>query len=172
MCIIQTHRYESATVKSRPVGQSGVIQVDYFGMFTEASIEALTGKVLEEGARGRVMLVRLDRAIMAFNSIPPAARQRFMGHKIPGAVVCSPEQRDAVRAICSELSAVGALRVVFVDYQDALQWAERLAAGFLKEELRLRPSKTPLHEDQDRLLVGCRITPPANAPEVLGRRHR
>lgn len=159
-------------VKAHPVGTSGVVQVDYFGMFTEDAIEALTGKTLEEAGRGRVMLVRLDRAILAFKSMPEAARRRFVVNKIPGAVVCSPEQRGAVRAICSELSASGALRVVFLEYSDALRWAERLAAGLLKEELHQRPSKTPLREGQDRLLVGCRITPPANEPAELSRRHR
>jgi hypothetical protein len=141
-------------------------------MFTEDAIEALTGKALEEASRGRVMLVRLDRAVLAFKSMPDAARLRFLSRKMPGAVVCNPEQYEAVRAICSDLSGAGALRVVFLDYSEALQWSERLAAGLLKEELRLRTSKTPLLEDQDRLLVGCRTTRPANDQASLVRRHR
>lgn len=162
MCIVQTHRYKSASIKIHPVGQSGAIQVDYFGAFTEAAIEALTGKALEEVAKGRVMLVRLDRAVLAFKSMPEAARSRFMNRKIPGAVVCSPEQYEAVRAICSDLSSSGALRLVFLDYSEAFEWADRLAIGLARDESRQRPEHIHLTEELDRLLVVCQKDQPAN----------
>lgn len=162
MCIVQTHRYKSASIKIHPVGQSGAIQVDYFGAFTEDAIEALTGKALEEVAKGRVMLVRLDRAVLAFKSMPEAARSRFMNRKIPGAVVCSPEQYEAVRAICSDLSSSGSLRLVFLDYSQALAWADGLASDLRKQEAKRMRRDAHELESLDRLLVGCHISEPAN----------
>lgn len=138
-----------------------MIQVDYFGVFTDEAVENLVGRVVEEGARGRVIVIRMDRAIMAFRTFSAKARARFANCRVPGVVVCRPDQRGAIEAICGELSASGVLRVVFLDHSAALQWADRLAVGIQAEEAARMPNGKPLHE-QDRYLVGCQTAPPAN----------
>lgn len=164
MCIVQTYTHESATIKAKPTGVNGVIQVDYFGLFTDAALDALLGRVLEEGARGRVMVIRMDRAMMAFTRMSARARERLTGSTVPGAVVVRPDQLEAISAICSELAESGVLRVVFHSHDRALSWANALAVDLAKAEEVSMPRCRPLSEERDRYLVGCQRAVPANEP--------
>lgn len=172
MCIVQTFRHESAAVKAHPAGKNGVVQVDYFGVFTDEAVENLVGKVVEEGARGRVIVLRIDRGIMAFTTMSAKARARFAGSKVPGAVVCRPDQYSTIAPICAELSAMGVLRLVFLDYFEAIAWADALAADFGTQQSARSPCGGPALEHSDRLLVGCRIAEPANDHTAKTARHR
>ena len=136
--------------------------MDYFGVFTDEAVENLVGKVVEEGARGRVIVLRIDRGIMAFSKMSAKARARFAGSRVPGAVVCRPDQYSTIAPICDELSAAGVLRLVFLDHSEAVAWADRLAIGLARDELLLKPHCKPLSEEPDRLLVGCQKAQPAN----------
>lgn len=164
MCIVQTFTHGSATVKVKPAGKNGVVEVGYFGIFTDSAVDALIGRVVEEGARGRVLLVRMDRAIMAFTKMSEKARARFSKSRTPGCVVCRPDQMPIINSICDDLSASGVLRLVFREHSLALSWADRLAIGLEQEELALKPRGTPLSVERDRFLVGCQTETPANLP--------
>jgi hypothetical protein len=161
MCIVQTHRYESASIKAHPAGLHGVVQIDYFGVFSDEAAQRLMPLVRAECERGRVHLARVDRALIACDALA-AARKAFAGSRVPGAVVCRPEQLPAMRVICSELSASGTLRLAFLDYAEAFEWADRLAIGLARDESRQRPEHIHLTEELDRLLVVCQKDQPAN----------
>ncbi len=165
MCIVQTHRHESATIKTKPAGKNGVIQIDYFGIFTDSAALELVQKAREECERARVHIARIDRAVIACD-VGAAVRKGFAGSMAPGAVVVRPDQRDLMLAICDELSASGALRLVFLDHARALAWADSLAADLARQEAVSRPRYMPLTEERDRLLVGCQKDVPANVPVV------
>ena len=171
MCIVQTYRHKSAAIKIKPAGKNGVVQVDYFGLFTDAAASDLVQKAREECERALVHVARFDRAVITCD-VRAAAREGFKGSYAPGAMVCRPDQYPEIAAMCAALSEAGILRLVFLNYLEALQWADRLAAGLLKEELQQMPHRMPLSEEHDRLLAGCQIAPPANEPERIVRRHR
>ncbi|CAM8658266.1 hypothetical protein MCEMIEM13_01502 [Comamonadaceae bacterium] len=161
MCIVQTHRHESAVIKSKPVGKHGLVQVDYFGMFTDAAAATLVKRAREECERAPVHIARFDRAVITCN-VKAVASKGFKGSLAPGAMVCRPDQYEGIAAMCSALSAAGALRLVFLDYSEALDWAEHLAAGLMRHGLRQMPGRKHPIEEQDRLLVVCQKDKPAN----------
>jgi hypothetical protein len=161
MCIVQTHTHHSAKIKTKPVGNNGVVQVDYFGALAEGPAYKLIQKAGEECERARVHIARVDRAVIACD-VKAVAREGFKGSTAPGAMVCRLDQYEDVSAMCSALSAAGALRLVFLDYSEALEWAEQLAVGLKRDELLSMRRCTPLSEERDRLLVVCRTEMPAN----------
>lgn len=165
MCIVQTYRHESAVIKTKPVGKNGLVQVDYFGMFTDAAAATLVQKAREECERARVHIARFDRAVITCD-VKSVASKGFKGSRAPGAMVCRPDQFEEIAAMCSALSAAGALRLAFLDYSLALAWADALASDLSSQESALSLyAKHPL-ELSDRLLVGCRIAEPANERAV------
>lgn len=161
MCITQTFRHASAVIKIKPAGTNGVIQADYFGVFTEDAARHLMPHARQESDKGRVLLVRIDRAVIA-GDVSQAVKNAFSGSSIPGAVVVRPDQRQDMSAICSALSSLGTLRLVFLDHAKALAWADHLAAGLAAEEAARLRRGTPSLGRCDRLLAGCRIGEPAN----------
>lgn len=161
MCIVQTFRHESATIKIKPAGKNGVVRVDYFGLFTASAAARLVPNARQECERARVHIARFDRAVIACD-VKAAARQGFQGSSAPGAMVCRPDQYPEIAAMCSALSAAGALRLAFLDYSEALSWADHLAVGLARDESRSTHRYTPLTSEQDRLLVGCQKVQPAN----------
>lgn len=161
MCIVQTYRHQSATIKTRPVGKNGLVQVDYFGLFTDDAAARLVIKAREECEKARVHIARFDRAVLTCD-VKTAAREGFKGSFAPGAMVCRLDQYEEMAAMCSLLSAAGALRLAFLDYSQALEWADHLAASQVRYESRQKHGRTHPIEELDRLLVVCQKDKPAN----------
>ena len=161
MCIVQTFRHQSATIKTKPVGKNGLVQVDYFGLFSDAAAATILQKAREECERARVHIARFDRAVLTCD-VRAVASQGFKGSNSIGAMVCRPDQFEEISAMCSLLSAAGALRLVFLDYSQALEWADHLAASQVRYESRQKHGRTHPIEELDRLLVVCQKDKPAN----------
>jgi hypothetical protein len=168
MSIEKEHRHESAAIKTSTVGNSGVLLVDYTGVFTDGAAVELVRKAREECERARVHIARIDRAVIACDT-GAAVRSGFDGSLAPGCVVVRPDQREMMRAICAELGFAGAIRLVFLDYSEALRWANGLAAGLLEQELHQQPQRRRDFVEHDRRGVACRKALPANSQALINR---
>lgn len=162
MCIVQTFRHESAVLKVKPTCAPDVLHLDYFGVLSGATLGKLWREAANHGSNANALVIRIDRAVLAYQDMADIAESQFRWQQMPGAIVVRPDQEYEVREYCRQLASIGLLRLSFLEDELnlAYQWADRHAALYARQQSRRRPSRMQDGE-MDRLLESCLATAPA-----------
>ena len=157
MCIIQTFRHKSAVLKLKPTCLEDVLHLDYFGVLSGATIGYLWREAANHGEWANALVIRIDRAVLAYQDMAEIAESQFRWQEMPGAIVVRLDQEEQVREYCRQLASIGLMRLSFLeDELDlAYQWADRQAALYARQRSRQRPSSRPASDERDRFLESC-----------------
>jgi hypothetical protein len=122
----------------------GVLELQLGGVITAEGMKRFfAGATREFPADTEVLLVRFDNVLVACS-----AEVLTQGHdvsevsirrlRVPGAVVCRPEDLDFFREHARQVAQYGATRVPFTSLERAREWARRRVAA-----LRLARERAP-----------------------------
>lgn len=119
---------------------SGVVEVSYAGLITDATYAPLVGQAIRALADAPSAVIRYDRAmiLMEFVREVPASAAGTP----PAAIIVLPEQMGFWRGYSRKLADLGLMRAVFLvsEAAEAYRWAEVMAATHC-------PRQTPVDSD-------------------------
>lgn len=117
---------------------SGVLELRYFGVLSGTSADALSGYARRATRDEPCVVVRMDSAVMAMDSVPlPTGATACDGVYPPCALVVGDESRKIWMDYCREVGRLGLMRVVFSSSQ--LELARRWCANVA----RSTPPRSP-----------------------------
>ena len=165
MCIIQTFRHKSAVLKLKPTCLEDVLHLDYFGVLSGSTIGSLWREAANHGESANALVIRIDRAVLAYQDMAEIAESQFRWQQMPGAIIVRPDQECEVREYCRQLASIGLLRLSFLeDELDlAYQWADQQADLYARQKSRQRQQQTQASFGIDRFRVSCRKNEPMQA---------
>ena len=117
--------YQSAKVTCKRTA-SGVTEVVYSGLLTQAAFESLRAAVVYETTDDVALLIRMDMALLSIIHAPAVPLGVYRRNGTPAAIVVRPENYQMWVSYGRDLSAHGVMRAVFLtdELEQARAWAE------------------------------------------------
>ena len=135
------HHSATATVIERC---HQVWQADYSGVMSHDCFHVLRGKVIKATAQARVMVIHMERALMAIGMAPPIPPNTYRVNCAPAAIVVRPDQHQLWSDYARGMEAIGITRVIFLEHQP--DQVERFVACLTSDQAvaeYLRRAATP-----------------------------
>lgn len=117
----------SVTYREVPSSRSGVIEVEYSGLLTDAAVPYLWADLVVRTAEVSALVLRVHRALTVYRTFPEAPA--WVGRVCPGAIICRIDQYAVFSQFAESLAARGVVRGVFLQSHEhlAIEWAEEEA---------------------------------------------
>ena len=115
--------YKAATAT---VSKNRVWDVKFTGPLCRGACLTL-GRYVRGVVGNDPVLERLDTSLIFTGDVPFRPEElRYLQGTAPGAIVCRPDQLELMSSFCVSLSAIGVVRLAFLDPRLARTWVECL----------------------------------------------
>lgn len=111
-----THKHAQASISL-----DGVLVCDFRGVVDKETLITL-GQYGRGEFGGAPAVIRIDGALLCVGDDWKIEELNWLGGTHPSAIVCTPEQLDSMRVYSLKAAALGALRVAFLDFEQAKAW--------------------------------------------------
>ena len=94
-----------------------VWQASYTGVMSPITFDVLRAKVVKATAQAKVLVLRMERALIAIAAPPPIPLNTYCTNCAPAAVVVRPDQFELWSDYARQMDAIGIMRAIFLEHQ-------------------------------------------------------
>lgn len=101
-------------------------KASYTGVMSPATFDVLRAKVIQATVQANVIVVHMERALMAIAAPPPIPLNTFRLNCAPAAIVVRSDQHKLWSEYAEQMDAIGIMRLIFLEHQQ--EQVDRLVA--------------------------------------------
>ena len=94
-----------------------VWQASYTGVMSPATFDVLRAKVIHATVKANILVVHMERALIAIGEPPPIPLNTYRMNCAPAAIVVRADQHQLWSDYAENMATIGIMRLIFLEHQ-------------------------------------------------------